>query len=298
MGSARAPRRGQHRGHPHPVGPPARRSNRALWTVAALVVALGAGIVVWGFTGRDEPVAMPLPEKTFDLSTTEATQLRDRMAGADLAGGTVPAGAGTAAAVAAGRAAGGTRRSSADAGAATAAAGANAGPTAPQDDPKAAAVQQDPPEVGAAAADYSRPNTLYIPSLGLQAPLEPETAQAGALVIPGDPQTVAWYSGSPAISDTSGTTLLAGHANYESTQGALYPLSTIAPGALIIVTDAAGNASRWLTVSLQVRDKNDLPVFPATGPRRLALVTCGGALLETERGRSYASNVIAEAIPA
>lgn len=62
-------------------------------------------------------------------------------------------------------------------------------------------------------------------------------AQAGALVIPGDPQTVAWYSGSPAVSAAAGTTLLAGHVNYDSTRGALYSLSTIAPGALVIVTD-------------------------------------------------------------
>lgn len=116
-------------------------------------------------------------------------------------------------------------------------------------------------------------------------------------MIPGDPQTVAWYSGSPAVSAAAGTTLLAGHVNYDSTRGALYSLSTIAPGALVIVTDGSGNASRWTTVSLQVRDKDDLPAFPVSGPRRLAMVTCGGELLETDRGRSYASNVIAEAIP-
>lgn len=50
-------------------------------------------------------------------------------------------------------------------------------------------------------------------------------------------------------------------------------------------------------MSLQVRDKDDLPAFPVSGPRRLAMVKCGGELLETDRGPSYASNVIAEAIP-
>lgn len=251
---------------------------------------------------------MPLPEKTFDLSPGEATRLRDKVVSADLAAGTV--GADNAAPTPAGAdpAAGGAALPSGAAEAETrpgndpdAAPGEGRGDSDAGPQPRAAEPaepQQDPAVAGTMPADYSRPNTLYIPSLGVQAPLEPETAQAGALVIPGNPHTVAWYSGSPAISDTAGTTLLAGHVNYESTQGALYPLSTITPGALIIVTDAAGNASRWLTVSLQVRDKDDLPVFPATGPRRLALVTCGGALLETERGRSYESNVIAEAIPA
>lgn len=148
-------------------------------------------------------------------------------------------------------------------------------------------------------ADSYAPDRLLIPSLGVDAQVVPEpVAVHGELVVPGDPLVVGrWTDGAPVDGEV-GTTLLAGHVNVTGLGlGALSRLHEVNAGTLIITTDAAGRPRQWAVDSLIVRTKDALPPFPPTGERRLAVVTCGGPLLDTPQGRSYRDNVIVFAAP-
>ena len=142
------------------------------------------------------------------------------------------------------------------------------------------------------------PHRLVIDSLDISAPIVPEPLDGeGGLVVPGDVRTVGRWAAGPDIRAAAGTTVLAGHVDRNGDLGALYPLHRIEPGALVVVSDAAGRGTRWRIVALQTMPKERPPRFAATGERRLVLVTCAGAVVQTPRGRSYADNLIATAVP-
>lgn len=142
------------------------------------------------------------------------------------------------------------------------------------------------------------PNRLVIESLGISAPVVPEPIDAaGRLVVPGDVSTIGRWAAGPGLAARTGTTLLAGHVDRNGDLGALYPLYRIEPGALVVVSDAEGRGTRWRVVSLETVPKERLPRFDATRERRLAIVTCAGAVVDTPSGRSYADNLIATAVP-
>ncbi|GAB48467.1 class F sortase [Mobilicoccus pelagius] len=70
------------------------------------------------------------------------------------------------------------------------------------------------------------------------------------------------------------------------------------PGAVVDLVGAAGRTESWRVEALKVRHKDALPSFPSDGPRRLALVTCGGPVVHTAHGRGYRDNVMVWAAPA
>lgn len=147
-------------------------------------------------------------------------------------------------------------------------------------------------------ADYGR-DRLVVPSLNIDSPVVPERVDAsGELVVPGDVATVGLWADGPGPTARAGTTVVAGHVDRDGDLGALHPLHRIAPNARVVLTDAGGRATRWQVVSLRAVPKDELPVFATSGPRRLAIVTCGGAIIDTPAGRRYADNVIATAVPA
>jgi len=142
------------------------------------------------------------------------------------------------------------------------------------------------------------PDELSIPSLGVLAPVYPESITDSSLEIPGNVKDVGIWTGGGQIDGSSGTVLLAGHINwYNQGNGALYDLADIRPGARIYVSDGSGVVTSWSAVSLQAYPKADLPqnVFAPTGPRKLVLVTCGGAFDPTSG--HYADNVVVVATP-
>jgi sortase (surface protein transpeptidase) len=70
------------------------------------------------------------------------------------------------------------------------------------------------------------------------------------------------------------------------------------PGDEVVVTDAAGAATRWRVTARELLDKQALPVevlFRRDGPPRLTLVTCGGPFLPEVGG--YRDNVVVVAEP-
>ena len=150
--------------------------------------------------------------------------------------------------------------------------------------------QGDPVAVKVAASH------VYVPSLRIDAPWTREPVTAGGLSIPADVHTVGLAAaGQPG--GVVGTVLLAGHVNYVGQgAGALAELYRVAPGALVLLTDEHARVSRWVVTGLDDPLKRDVDkrIFTASGPRRLVLVTCGGAVHDGE----YDRNIIVTAVPA
>lgn len=143
------------------------------------------------------------------------------------------------------------------------------------------------------------PSTLAIPSLGVDAPLDVLGVADGELLLP-PPQRATLYDQGARPGDAQGTVLVAGHVNSRSQgKGALFTLASITEGARIWVTDSDGRAHEYVVVSLTMLKKTALPqdVFSREGEPRLVVVTCGGRIMQTSRGRVYESNVIVEALP-
>ncbi|MEO7288822.1 MAG: class F sortase, partial [Jatrophihabitantaceae bacterium] len=94
----------------------------------------------------------------------------------------------------------------------------------------------------------------------------------------------------------AGTVLLASHVNYAGQgAGVFASLYRVQPGALVVLTDRAGRASRWRVTGLDdpLKAKLDSGLFTAAGPRRLALITCGGRVIAGQ----YERNIVVTAIP-
>lgn len=157
----------------------------------------------------------------------------------------------------------------------------------------------DPLVVGIGTGAGTGPDRVSIPSLGVTAPLITESISGHQLTIPADVHDVGIWSGGGSVTGTNGTVLLAGHINWwNQGNGALYDLASIQPKALVYVTASTGTLTTWSVISLHAYLKADLPqtVFSPTGPRTLALITCGGAFDPTTG--HYADNVVVEAVPA
>jgi LPXTG-site transpeptidase (sortase) family protein len=99
---------------------------------------------------------------------------------------------------------------------------------------------------------------------------------------------------------STGTTLIAGHIDSaEQGIGVFADLRELSPGDALRVVDGLGVASAFRVSDVQQVGKADLPaeLFVSTaGPRRLALVTCGGPF--DEETRRYRDNLIVWAEPA
>ena len=144
------------------------------------------------------------------------------------------------------------------------------------------------------------PVRLAVPALGVDAPVEPVGVRDdGQMALPDDVDRLGWYRFGP-VPGAEGSAVLAGHVDdADQGLGALAPLRDAEPGAEVVVTDAAGTATRWRVVSREVLEKQALPVdrlFARTGEPRLVLVTCGGPFLPGVGG--YRDNVVVVAEPA
>lgn len=144
-------------------------------------------------------------------------------------------------------------------------------------------------------------NHLFIPSVDptkvIYASLEANPVSHGDLVIPGDPGILTLHDAGGQPCGSQGTVLIAGHVANRGMKGALYPLSTVAPGSPVYITCADGTLTRWAATTAVRNKKSDLPedVFDATGPRRAVIVTCGGRLMSNGH---YEDNVRLTLTPA
>ena len=244
-----------------------RRIPTAAWILllVATIIAAAAGVLI--HQGLQEiPRAAPLPAAGFSVQPAQPGQVAGGSGTAGAAGSTSRGGPAEAA---------GTSRLSASAASGT-------GAAAPRNQQPSAAIADD---------------HVVIPALGVDAPLTPEVVSNGALTIPGDVGTVGAWTGSAALTSTTGTVLLAGHIdNINQGPGALHDLYLLQPGDKVFVR-LHGVSTTWQIVTLGSYPKSEIPqdLFDGSqGPRRLVLVTCGGQIHNGE----YDQNVVATAVPA
>ena len=122
---------------------------------------------------------------------------------------------------------------------------------------------------------------------------------AGALDLPHEAATVAWFQHGAAPGE-SGSAVLAGHVDYDGDPGALFDLRDMPRGARIDVHFNDGTIRTFVTHATAVSyPKSSLPLdvlFRRGESPVLTLVTCGGTF--DRRTRSYADNVTVVAVPA
>ncbi len=157
-----------------------------------------------------------------------------------------------------------------------------------------------PAGAGAGPAPGHRPVSVRIPALAVAARVVPTGLDAGGtLQLPPDPGVIAWYDGGPTPGG-SGSAVLAGHVDYDGTEGALFRLARLATRSVIEVTFADGTTRTFRASSPPTRlPKTDLAargLFRRGGAPTLTLVTCGGAFDPVTR--TYADNVVVTAVPA
>lgn len=148
-----------------------------------------------------------------------------------------------------------------------------------------------------------QPNTLSIPVLSqINVPIGVATeSESGVLEPPADVDVVgAWAPGAP-LDAASGTTNLVGHVNYTGQgDGALHDIAYLQTGDKVYTTDDAGQTIAWVITDVTARPKStgvDVAAFTGlNGPRRLVLITCGGAYDASDK--NYLDNVYAYATPA
>ncbi|AEE47474.1 peptidase C60 sortase A and B [Cellulomonas fimi ATCC 484] len=144
------------------------------------------------------------------------------------------------------------------------------------------------------------PVRVTVPSVGVDLPVEPVGVDAdGTMALPASADVAGWYQFGPAPASPAGSTLVAAHVDARSTGvGPFSRLRDVAVGAQVDVVQADGTTTAYRVLDVVRIAKEEAPVdtwFDRDGPRRLVLVTCGGAF-RRDVGH-YADNVVVTAEP-
>lgn len=145
-------------------------------------------------------------------------------------------------------------------------------------------------------------NTVAIPAQHVRAPIISYCPIIeGGLEPPADVHQVCYWAGGAGIADAVGTTVLTGHINWVGQgTGAFGDLAGLHRGDIIYTSDARRTVTPWRITHVQHRSKTlgvDPDAFVGhSGPRRLYLISCGGAFDPAEL--SYVDNIYVQAEPA
>jgi hypothetical protein len=145
------------------------------------------------------------------------------------------------------------------------------------------------------------PTRLRVPRLGVDAPVVPVTVQPdGLLAVPGDVDTIGWWSAGAAAAAPSGTVVLVGHVDSaQQGPGAFFGLRTLRPGDRVILSGTDDRTAAYTVAARRQYSKSALPsgeVFGQPATPRLVLVTCGGRF--NQETRHYSDNTVVYAVPA
>ena len=141
----------------------------------------------------------------------------------------------------------------------------------------------------------SRPRRVAMPSLGIDAPVDPIRTADGVLVPPADPSRLGWWEDGARPGDPRGSVLITGHTVH-SGGGAMDHLGDLVPGDLVRI-DTVRRPLAYRVVQVTYYPKQTLTeladeVFRQSGRPRLVLVTC-----ERWDGTAYAGNTVVVAEP-
>ena len=118
----------------------------------------------------------------------------------------------------------------------------------------------------------------------------------GQLEIP-DETEVGWYRLGAAPGEP-GATVLAGHVNWNRTDGPFVRLRALEPGATVILTRSDATTRTYQVTERQQYPKDQLPadrIWTHTGPETLVLITCGGSF--NPDIHRYRDNIVVYAVP-
>lgn len=161
------------------------------------------------------------------------------------------------------------------------------------------------PEVAAAPSAGGRPVApptapqvvrLRIPSLAVDAAVQQMGLDAaGAMEVPYNPATVAWY-GFTAAPGSPGNAVMSGHVDWLGARAVFYGIRTLQAGDIIEVTTSEGSVRYSVERTYLVRpEEADVAeiVGQRRGPETLTLITCGGTFDRSKR--DYDQRVIVRA---
>lgn len=140
-------------------------------------------------------------------------------------------------------------------------------------------------------------NTLAIPTLGVETTFAPGQKNLHDVwQIASDINKTTLLDTGVKIDAPKGTRVIAGHVDRVGEgPGALHDIASLRPGSYVVTTNGKGVAQWWVVGQMRVTPKDSPPndIFDRKGPKRLALVTCGGQV----HNGSYDSNVVVGAVP-
>ncbi|CAN5523734.1 hypothetical protein BH18ACT1_BH18ACT1_12880 [soil metagenome] len=144
-----------------------------------------------------------------------------------------------------------------------------------------------------------RPTGIAIPGIQLIAPVLPVGVKDDLqLDVPPDAGSVVWYEHG-STPGGRGSSVLAGHVDYDGVAGAFYDLRWLELGERFQVTYEDGTSRPFEVVGSKQFDKTNLPtseLFTDDGDPTVVLITCGGEFDEGQR--SYSDNLVVYATPA
>lgn len=144
------------------------------------------------------------------------------------------------------------------------------------------------------------PMQLFVPSVGLQISIvEGGLDVQGRMILPESDHS-AFYTGAAPIGSVTGSTVVAGHVNYEDASPAPMGLLTkIEKGAPIFITDSTGKSYRYKAVEATLYGKHALPssFFRTEGDPQLVLLTCGGEIGTLDGVVNFLDNAAVVAVP-
>lgn len=173
-------------------------------------------------------------------------------------------------------------------------------PPSPAPSPARTPTPTPSPTATATPLPKLRANTVLIPSQHVRAPIDVCQIVQGGLEPPVNVHRTCSWAGGAAVGAARGTTVLTGHINYAGQgTGAFGTLAGLRAGQLVYTAGADGTVTRWRIVRVRHRPKTkgvDTAAFAGReGPRRLYLISCGGAFDPNEL--SYVDNIYVLATP-
>ncbi|MEV6327263.1 class F sortase [Streptomyces sp. NPDC051909] len=155
---------------------------------------------------------------------------------------------------------------------------------------KAPAKPQPPP----APLARSRPTTLAVPAITIEAPVVGLGLEAGgSLATPpvDNPRVVGWYANGVTPGER-GTAVVVGHRDTRTGPAIFLNLDSLDPGNTVRVARADGRVAVFTVDRVRTYAKSAFPdeeVYGAAKRPELRLITCGGAF---DRKAGYASNIV------
>lgn len=139
------------------------------------------------------------------------------------------------------------------------------------------------------------PTRVFVPRVGVDAPVIGIDAPDGVLLPPSDPQVLGWWRVGALPGDAQGSALITGHT--VSVGGGVFDdLEHVRVGDRVRVRTTAGSIAYRITGVTIYRKaalaQDSARIFSQTVPGRLVLITC-----EDWNGTAYLSNVVVFADP-